>query len=97
MAKGYWVVNLDVTDSETYKQYQAFVGPFLAGAGGRFIVRGGERLPKEGNVRTRTVIVEFSSFAQARAAYESEAYQTGMQQRLAASVADFVIVEGFDG
>jgi uncharacterized protein (DUF1330 family) len=97
MAKGYWVVNLEVTDIETYKQYQAFVGPFLAEAGGRFIVRGGERLAKEGDVRTRTVVVEFPSYAQAVAAYESEAYQTGMQQRLAAGAADFVIVDGFDG
>ena len=96
MAKGYWVVNLEVTDTEIYKHYLAFVGPFLAGAGGTFLVRGGERLPKEGNARSRTVIVEFPSFAQAKTAYESPAYQQGMQQRLAASVADFVIVEGFD-
>ena len=97
MAKGYWVVNIEVTDIETYRQYQAFVGPFLAEAGGRFIVRGGERLAKEGDVRARTVVVEFASYAQAVAAYESDAYQSGMQQRLAAGVADFVIVEGFDG
>jgi uncharacterized protein (DUF1330 family) len=97
MAKGYWVVNLEVTDLETYKHYQALVGPILADAGGTFIVRGGERLAKEGQVRSRTVIVEFPSFAQAKATYESEVYQTAMQPRLAASVADFVIAEGYDG
>ncbi len=97
MAKGYWVVNLEVTDPDAYKRYQAFVRPFLDEWGGAFVVRGGTRIVKEGNARTRTVIVEFADFAIARAAYESEAYQTGMQERLAASVADFVIAEGFDG
>ena len=42
MAKGYWVVNLEVTDTETYKQYQAFVRPFLAANDGRFLIRGGQ-------------------------------------------------------
>ena len=97
MAKGYWVVNLEVSDPETYKSYQAFVGPFLVEWGGTFVVRGGARVVKEGSARPRTVVVEFPSFAQAQAAYESEAYQTGMQQRLEASVADFVIAEGVDG
>ena len=96
MAKGYWVVNLEVTDPDTYKRYQAFVGPFLEEWGGTVLVRGGTRIVKEGNARTRTVIVEFSDFAIAQAAYESAAYQDGMQERLAASVADFVIADGFD-
>lgn len=41
MAKGYWVVRVDVTDPEQFKIYQAFVGPFLAEHDGRFLVRGG--------------------------------------------------------
>lgn len=97
MAKGYWVVNLEVTDPQTYRRYQTFVGPFLAEWGGVFVVRGGTRVVKEGEARARTVVVEFPSFAKAQAAYDSDAYQAGMQQRLGASVADFVIVEGFDG
>lgn len=96
MAKGYWIVNLEVTDPDTYAHYQAFVRPFLIEWGGRFLVRGGERLVTEGQGRGRSVVVEFTSFAKAQAAYKSEAYQNGMQRRLAASVADFVIAEGFD-
>jgi uncharacterized protein (DUF1330 family) len=97
MAKGYWVVNVEVSDPETYKQYQAFVRPFLTEWNATFLVRGGARIVKEGSGRSRTVVIEFSSFAVAQSAYESEAYQTGMKQRLQASVADFVIAEGFDG
>ena len=41
MAKGYWVVHLDVDDPVAYRTYQAFVNPFLAANGGRFLVRGG--------------------------------------------------------
>jgi uncharacterized protein (DUF1330 family) len=96
MAKGYWVVGIDVEDPERYAIYQQFVRPFLAASGGRFVVRGGQQDVVEGNGRRRTVVVEFPSYAAATEVYHSEAYQTGMQDRLAASVADFVIVEGFE-
>lgn len=97
MAKGYWIVHLAVTDPEAYAHYRDFVRPFLAEWGGRFLVSGTTRLVTEGEARERSVVVEFSSYAKAVSAYESDAYQAGMQQRLAASVADFVIAEGVDG
>ncbi len=97
MAKGYWVVNLEVTDPELYKQYQAFVRPFLATNDGRFIVRGGQQSVVEGTVGPRVVVVEFPSYEHALRAYHSEQYQQGMQTRLGASSANFAIVEGFDG
>ena len=40
MPKGYWVVDLEVSDPEAYKAYQAFVRPFLAENEGRFLHRG---------------------------------------------------------
>ena len=97
MARGYWVVNLEVTDPEAYKQYQAFVRPFLASNDGRFIVRGGQQSVVEGKVGPRVVVVEFPSYEQAVRAYHSQEYQAGMQARLGASSANFAIVEGFDG
>lgn len=97
MAKGYWVVNLEVTDLEIYKQYQAFVRPFLAANDGRFLVRGGQTSIVEGTVLPRVVVVEFPSYEQAVRAYHSPDYQEGMKIRLAASSANFAIVEGFDG
>lgn len=97
MAKGYWVVNLEVTDLEVYKQYQAFVRPFLAANDGRFLIRGGQASTVEGQVHPRVVVVEFPSYEQAVRAYHSAEYQQGMQTRLGASTANFAIVEGFDG
>lgn len=97
MAKGYWVVNLEVTDPETYKQYQAFVRPFLAANDGRFVIRGGQQSVVEGQVGPRVVVVEFSSYEHAVRAYHSAEYQQGMKARLNASSANFAIVEGFDG
>lgn len=97
MAKGYWVVNLEVTDLETYKQYQAFVRPFLAANDGRFVIRGGQQSVVEGQVGPRVVVVEFPSYEHAVRAYHSAEYQAGMKMRLNASAANFAIVEGFDG
>jgi uncharacterized protein (DUF1330 family) len=95
-AKGYWVVHLDVTDADTYRVYQEFVRPFLAANSGRFVIRGGTQSSVEGNVRARTVVVEFPNLADAERVYRSAEYQTGMRERLASSVADFVIVEGLE-
>ena len=96
-ARGYWVVHLDVADVETYRVYQDFVRPFLAANNGRFVIRGGAQSVVEGNVRPRTVVVEFPSLAQAQRVYHSAEYQAGMRERLASSVADFAIVEGLEG
>ncbi|MGB3335765.1 MAG: DUF1330 domain-containing protein [Devosia sp.] len=97
MAKGYWVARVDVTDPEQFKKYSAFVGPFVAANSGRFLVRGGEHVVREGEARARTVIVEFASFAAAQAAYDSAEYQAGIELRRNAGIVDFVIVEGYEG
>jgi uncharacterized protein (DUF1330 family) len=41
-------------------------------------------------------VVEFPNLADAERVYRSAEYQTGMRERLASSVADFVIVEGLE-
>ena len=94
MPKGYWVVHLDVHDAETYRTYQDFVRPFLAANGGKFVIAGATHSVVEGAVLPRTVVVEFDSLAEAERVYHSEEYQTGMQERMASSRADFAIVEG---
>ncbi len=96
MTKGYWVVNLEVTDIALYKDYRAFVEPFLAAHDGRFIVRGGQAEVVEGDVLPRVVVVEFPSYAGAVAAYHSAEYAEGKKKRLDAGAANFVIVEGVE-
>src|SRR5690606_12431130 len=94
MAKGYWVARVDVTDPEQFKKYSAFVGPFVAANSGRFLVRGGKQVVREGEARARTVIVEFASMDAAEAAYDSASYQDGIELRRHAVIVDLVIVEG---
>ena len=96
MAKGYWVARVDVTDPEQFKTYSAFVGPFVAANNGRFLVRGGEQVLREGEARARTVVVEFPSFAAAQAAYDSAEYQAGIELRRNAGTIDFVVVAGYE-
>jgi uncharacterized protein (DUF1330 family) len=97
MAKGYWIANMEVSDPDAYKAYQAFVRPYVTGRGGRFLVRGGERVVKEGSMRARTVVIEFPSYADALGAYEAPEYQEGIKLRVNVSKGDVAIVEGFDG
>jgi uncharacterized protein (DUF1330 family) len=96
MAKGYWIANMDLTDAGRYGDYQRFVRPFLAEQGGRFLVRGGQQDIVEGQLRERTVIVEFESYERALEVYRSDTYQQGMRSRLESATTDLVIVEGHD-
>lgn len=96
MAKGYWVVQVDVADPEAYGVYRSKVGPSLEAFGGRFIVRAGAQETPEGTARPRTVIIEFPTYQAARDCYASAAYREVRALRLAASEADFTLVEGCD-
>lgn len=74
--KGYILAEIEITDPETYKQYMPLAAAAIAAFGGRYLVRGGEAQPLEGNaVPRRTVLLEFDSPEQARAFYRSPRYQ----------------------
>jgi uncharacterized protein (DUF1330 family) len=97
MAKGYWIAHVDVTDPEGYKGYVAANAAAFAEFGGRFLVRGGASETKAGTPRSRHVVIEFRDYATALACYESPAYRRALPLRDAATVADVVVVEGYDG
>lgn len=97
MAKGYWIANMDVHDAETYDSYRAANAKPFAEYGAKFLVRGGGQTTAEGNVYSRTVVVEFPSYADALACYESDAYQTAKDIRLEAAEGTLIIVEGYEG
>ena len=97
MPKGYWIARVDVHDPEAYKAYVAANGAVFRQYGARFLVRGGQSLTPEGTVRQRNVVLEFPSYADAVACYESAEYQPVKAMRAAASEADIVIIEGYDG
>ena len=97
MTKGYWVVFADVTDPEGYKEYVAANGPALAKYGARFLARGGQVEPKEGQPKSRVVVVEFPSYAAALECYQSPAYVEAMKLRHGRAKWDMAITEGYAG
>lgn len=97
MAKGYWIVRVDIADPEAYKGYIAANAAAFRKYGGRFLVRGGQYENPEGSSRARNAVIEFPSFADAVACWHSPEYQAALKIRQPVSTADLVIVEGYDG
>ena len=66
--------------------------------GGRFLVRGGDWEPLEGDWRPgRLVVIEFPSVERARAWYESAEYSELKTLRQRASRGSLLVVEGWEG
>ncbi|MGO4713613.1 DUF1330 domain-containing protein [Bradyrhizobium sp. 2TAF24] len=98
MAKGYWIARVDISNVDGYKQYVAENGPVFKKYGGRFLVRAGQFEAKEGdNHRSRNVVLEFPDYAAALACFESPEYQRLIAIRAPHSVADLIVIEGYDG
>ena len=97
MPKAYWIVHVDVPDPEAYKAYLAAnAGPF-AKFGAKFLVRNGPSEVMEGALKGRHVVIEFADIATARACYLSPEYAAAKAFRDPVSIADLVIIEGYDG
>lgn len=97
MPKGYWVAHVDVTDIDRYKEYVAANAAPFADFGARFLVRGGQKEVREGQMRSRTVVIEFRDYETAKACYDSVAYQDAKALRDPVSKGDMEIIEGYDG
>jgi uncharacterized protein (DUF1330 family) len=91
MTKGYWIGLVDVHDPEVYKAYVAFKK-----YGARFLTRGGAAEKVEGSPRSR-VVIEFPDYQTALDCYRSPEYQKAKAIRDNVSVADLVVVEGYEG
>jgi uncharacterized protein (DUF1330 family) len=97
MTKGYWIVHVDVRDPEAYQKYVKANGTAFAKYGARFLVRGGKHVVTAGEARARHVVIEFRDYETAIDCHNSKEYQEATILRDAASAADLVIVEGYDG
>ncbi|MET8339575.1 DUF1330 domain-containing protein [Streptosporangium canum] len=97
MSKGYWVsAYRTISDPEKLAAYNKLAGPAVVAGGGRTLVRGSRVVARDAGIAERTVLVEFDSFEQAVAAYESAAYQEALVALSDAVERDFRIVEGID-
>lgn len=95
MPKAYWVAHVSVEDPDAYARYRAANAAAFAKYGARFVVRGGAQEVREGNVRPRTVVIEFPDYEAAVACYESPEYQAAKALRESAAQGDLVIVQGY--
>lgn len=96
--KGYWIGHVEVTNPERYKDYMAANAAPLQKYGARFLVRNGESQVVAGGLAGRRhVVIEFDSYAAAKACYESPEYQAAAKIRDEASSADIVVIEGYEG
>mgnify|MGYP001179905875 FL=1 len=74
--KGYIVcVYKSIKDQNALKNYASEARAAVEKYKGKFLVRGGNKITTEGENWERTVVIEFSSFQEAKTFYYSEEYR----------------------
>lgn len=97
MTKGYWVsVYPAISDPDRLTAYNQLARTAVQAGDGRTLSRGGRVVAHESGITERVVLVEFDSFEQAVAAYQSEAYQKALVALPDGFERDFRIIEGID-
>jgi uncharacterized protein (DUF1330 family) len=91
----YIVAEIEVTDPDAYEKYKALAPATIEQYGGRYLARGGEITPHEGDwTPERIVILEFPSRDAAQRWGASPEYAPVVAIRHAASESRSIIVEG---
>ena len=94
----YFVAEFQVTDPEGIKPYSAQVESTFKPFSGRYVIRGGELDVHEGfGAQGRLIMIQFDSLAQAKAWYDSPAYQSIISFRHRSGNTRAFIVEGLEG
>ena len=95
MAKAYWIAAYrSVSNPDALAAYAKLSGPAITAAGGRILARGLPAQIYEAGLQERTVVIEFDSVEQARAAHDSPAYQAALVVLAGAAERDLRILEG---
>jgi uncharacterized protein (DUF1330 family) len=97
MPKGYWIVRVDVADSERYSTYIPANAEPLRKYGARFLVRAGHFENPEGASRSRNAVIEFPNYQAALECWKSPEYQRAIELRKDVSTIDLIIIEGYEG
>ena len=97
MPKAYWIAQVTVSNPDQYKLYAESAPLAFKKYGALILARGGRSGQMEGKGRPRNVVIEFPSYDDAVACYNSPEYQAAIKLRTPHSVGDIVIVEGYDG
>jgi uncharacterized protein (DUF1330 family) len=94
----YWIAHAKITDPALYKKYTDRVPAIIGPYGGKVLARGGRYQIMEGPERfERHVVIEFPTFEQAVACFQSREYQEAAAfRRGGGGVVENVIVDGGD-
>jgi uncharacterized protein (DUF1330 family) len=94
----YWVARSKVNDPVEYKKYTDRVPAIIASHGGKVLARGGRYRIMEGpETFGRFIVIEFPTFEQAVACFESKEYQEASKfRRGGPGIVENVIVDGGD-
>ena len=91
----YVIVDIQVTDPDSYEEYKKLAAPTVEAYGGSYVVRGGAAEALEGTwVPRRIVVLEFPTSERAREWWASDTYRPAKQLRHAAAQTEMVLVEG---
>jgi uncharacterized protein (DUF1330 family) len=93
----YVIVEVDVTDQDSYQGYATQVPPLIHQFGGRYLVRGGNPENVEGDWHpSRVVVLAFDDTAAAKRFYNSKEYQRIIGIRHRAASSRMILVEGYE-
>jgi len=94
---GYFIIQINVTNQENYKEYISKVTPIVKKFGGEYIVRGGKSNKVEGHwPYERTVVLKFSSSEMAHKWHNSPEYKPIRKIREDNSECNAIIIEGVE-
>ena len=93
--KGYVVcVYKSITNQEKLKEYAVKARVAVEKYKGKFLIRGGKSVSKEGAKSPRTVVIEFPSYDEANTFYQSEEYQDAHSILKGSVERQFQVIEG---
>ena len=91
----YFIIQINITNPESYKDYISQVTPIVKKFGGEYIVRGGNSENVEGSwPYERTVVLKFPSYDMVKKWHDSEEYKPIRKIREDNSEGNAIIIDG---
>lgn len=91
----YIIVDVTITDPESYEEYKTYTPASIAAFGGKFVARGGRSETLEGEWQPgRIVILEFPTVENAKAWWNSDMYAPAKAIRYQAAKSKMIVVQG---
>ena len=95
MEKGYLLGQITISDKSQYKLYDSKIGNVIEEFGGRYLVKGGLRMVKEGNPSfQRDVLIEFKDIETAQRFFSSQQFKEISEFRKAGSSGFLLLLNG---